>query len=115
MIDVSFKNKDKYLDAIDLIKFSKKTKFYHDILGVAEKIPGKIDLTIKLGLVKFFILNCPYVKKHIRAENPENLDYLKGFKEYTREIAFDYGNWFDAQKDIAKRLSDCAIYCSFLQ
>ncbi len=115
MFNVGFQDKNKYIRTIDLIILSKKNGFYSDILGVAEKIPKKTDLTVKLGLVKFFILNCPNVKKHIKNNNPENLDYLNAFKEYMSEKAFHQGNWFEAQEDLAKELSDhCSIYCHLL-
>ncbi len=108
MVNLGFKGKEKYLETIDLVIESKKNGFYSDILGVAEKIPYKEDLTIKLGVVKSFMLNCPNVRKHIKATKPQSLDYLNAFKDYLRERALKEGDWFVAQEDLAKRLDACS-------
>lgn len=115
MLVESVSNKKRYLENLYFIEFSKETGFYPDILGVAKKIPDKTDLTVQLGLVKSFILNCPNVKRHIKAENPKNLDYLEGYKEYLRERALKQGNWFDAQGILAEELDYCGRVCPLLQ
>ncbi|MEK6906327.1 MAG: hypothetical protein AABW81_01760 [Nanoarchaeota archaeon] len=108
---------DQYKELID---YSKIIGIYPDLIGIASKIPQKTDTTVKLGLVKFFILNCPEVKKFINSKKPTSKDYLTGFKSYLEYNASNYRednpekNWHTAQKDLAEKLLYCSIHCLFL-